>query len=73
MKTKFQFSSLDIALLITNTVAFSGCSVLLLFGRASGPLVLLTIGAFWMLVGNLGRAYYRARQAEKSFAATKER
>jgi len=52
------------ALLITNSVVFGGCLVLLMLGKASSPLVLLTIGALGMLVGKLGRAYYRARQSE---------
>jgi len=66
MKTKFQFSRWDMALLITNTVVFGGCLVLLLLGRANGPLVVLTIGALGMLLGKLGRAYYRARQSESA-------
>ncbi len=64
MKTKFQFSRLDMALLVTNTVVFGACIVLLLLGKASVPLVLLTVGALGMLIGKLGRAYYRTKQSE---------
>lgn len=60
MKTKFQFSRLDMTLLVLNTLAFGGCLVLLLLGKASGPLILLTIGTLGMLVGKLGRAYFSA-------------
>jgi hypothetical protein len=70
MKTKFKLSRLDVALLVINAVAFGACVVLLVLGRAGGPLVLLTVGAFGMLIGKLGRAYYRARQSESSRAAT---
>jgi hypothetical protein len=69
MKTKFHFSRLDMALLIANAVAFGGYVILLMLGRASGPLVLLTVGAFGMLLGKLGRAYYRGRQSESSLTA----
>jgi hypothetical protein len=60
MKTRFQLSRWDMAMLITNTVVFGACLVLLTLDKTSGPLILLTIGAAGMLVGNLGRAYFRA-------------
>jgi hypothetical protein len=70
MKTKFQFGRLDMTLLIINAVAFGGCIVLLALGRASGPLVLLTIGTFGMLTAKLGRAYFRARHPDPSLPKT---
>jgi hypothetical protein len=70
MKTKLQFTRLDLALLLLNTVAFGRCVVLLLLGRTSGPLVLLTVGVAGMLAGHLGRAYYRSRRSRASIAAT---
>jgi len=69
MKAKFQFSRWDLALLITNAVVLGGSVVLLAFGRASGPFILLTIGAFLLLVGKVGRSYYRARGSELSLPA----
>jgi hypothetical protein len=41
---------MDMTMLVINTVVFGGCLVLLLLGRASGPLILLTVEAFGMLV-----------------------
>ncbi|MDQ3623371.1 MAG: hypothetical protein M3463_12910 [Verrucomicrobiota bacterium] len=73
MNTKFQFSRFDMALLITNSVVLGGCVVLLLLGRASVPLLLLTVGAFGMLIGKLGRAYYLVRRSESSSAAEEDR
>jgi hypothetical protein len=64
MKTKYQFTQLDMALFISNAVVFSGGVLLLLLGRASGALVLLTVGVAGMLLGNLSRAYYGARHSE---------
>jgi len=64
MKTKLQFTWLNTALLISNTVVLGGCVLLLLLGRASGPLVLLTVGVAGMLIGNFARAYYRSRSSE---------
>ena len=73
MKTKFQFSRMDMTMLVVNTVVFGGCLVLLLLGRASVPLILLSVGAFGMLVGKLGRAYSRARQSESSLPRAEKR
>jgi hypothetical protein len=73
MKMRFHFSRLEMALLITNTLAFGGCLVLLTLGRGSGPLVFLTIGTFGMLVGKLGRAYYNARESKSALSSTEGR
>ncbi len=59
MKTTFQFNALGIGLLLTNSICFGGCLVLLLLGRASGPLILLTIATLGMLAGKIGTAYCR--------------
>jgi len=73
MKTKFQFTRLDLALLLLNTVVFGGCVVLSLLGRTSGPLVLLTVGVAGMLVGHLGRVYYRSRRSAPVLPPPEER
>jgi hypothetical protein len=72
MKTIFQFSRMDMAVLVVNTMVFGGCLVLLLLGSAGGPLVLLTIGVFGMLVGKLGRAYARAQHSEPTPPTTEQ-
>ena len=64
MKTAFHFTRLELIFLVTNIVAFSACCVLLMLGKATGPLVLLTIGTFGMLAGKIGKAYFNAREAE---------
>ena len=66
MQTTFHFSRLELAFLVTNTVALTGCCVLLVLGKASGPLVLLTIGTFGMLLGKIGNAYFHARETGPS-------
>ncbi len=58
MESKFQFSRIDATVLVINTVIVGGCLVILLLGSASGPLILLTFGAFGMLAGKLGRTYF---------------
>jgi hypothetical protein len=73
MKTKFQFSRWDMVLLITHSVVFGGCLVLLLLGRGSGPLVFLTVGALGMLVAKLGGGYCRAQQSESILPQTEGR
>lgn len=64
MKTTFQFNAPGIGLLLTNAICFGGCLVLLLLGRASGPLIILTIATLGMLAGKIGTAYCRVKAPE---------
>lgn len=66
MKTMFQFCPLNLALLVTNSFVLGGCIILLMLGRGSGPLVLLTVGALGMLVSKLRRAYGRTQASGSS-------
>ena len=64
MTTKFHFSSLEMMLLVTNAVVLGGCIVLLMLGWANAPLILLTIGAFGLLLGKAIKGYNRAQRSQ---------
>jgi hypothetical protein len=69
MKAKLQFSRLEMFLLLTNAVVFGGSIVLLAVGRVTGPIMLMTIGAFLMLAGVVARHMHRARCSNPSLPA----
>jgi hypothetical protein len=64
MNTRFQFSRLEMALLITNVLVFGGCVILLLLGRVNGPLILLCVGTLGLLVSKLEKARRREQHPE---------
>lgn len=62
MQSTYQFSRVDLVLFIVSTMVFGGCTTLLLLGKLNGPLLLLTVGAFGVLISKVGKAYCRPRK-----------